>query len=157
MGGLARMFENKKQHGIATGDPDADAFLRENPNAILIGLLLDQQMRAEVAFSGPYKLHERLGHLDVERIAEMDTDDLGDVFGEKPAIHRFYNMMAGRVHTLAQYLTEHYDGDGSKLWEDGADEATIKGRAKDLPGFGKSKVDALPEALMLFGYRSFEG
>src|SRR5690606_25863869 len=108
MGGLDRMITASKEKGIATGDPEADRFLRENPNAILIGILLDQQMRAEVAFSGPYKLYQRLGHLDMKKIAEMDAEKFKAIFSEKPAVHRFANMMAERVQRLASAVAEKY-------------------------------------------------
>lgn len=154
MGGLDRMIASSEREGVATGDPDADAFLRDNPNAVLIGVLLDQQMRAEVAFSGPYKLHQRLGHLDMQMIAQMDADKFKDIFGRKPAVHRFANMMADRVQNLAQAVVDEYGGDASKIWADASDEGTIKKRAKQLPGFGASKVNTLVAALDLFGHRA---
>lgn len=150
------MIASAEKDGIATGDPNADALLREDPNALLIGILLDQQVRAETAFSGPYKLAQRLGHLDVERIAEMDAEEFKEVFGRKPAVHRFANMMADRVQKLARSIQAKYDGDGSKMWADGADLKMVQKRAKDLPGFGAGKVKMLKDVLELFGHRSFE-
>lgn len=154
MGGLDRMISASEEKGVATGDPEADRFLRENPNAILIGILLDQQIRAEVAFSGPYKLHQRLGHLDMKKIAEMDSDQFKEVFAEKPAVHRFANMMADRVQNLARAIAEKYDGDASKMWTDTSDRKTVEKRAKELPGFGASKVKMMGSVLELFGYKS---
>ncbi len=154
MGGLDRMISASEKQGVATGDPDADRFLRENPNAILIGILLDQQIRAEMAFSGPYKLNERLGHLDMRKIAEMDSEEFKDVFGRKPAIHRFSNMMADRVQKLARVIADEYEGDASKLWSDTTDKKSVEKRAKALPGFGAGKVKMMAPVLELFGHRS---
>lgn len=154
MGGLDRMIASQEREGVATGDPDADAFLRENPNAVLIGVLLDQQIRAEVAFSGPYNLSQRLGHLDLRTIAKMDADAFKEIFGRKPAIHRFANMMANRVQTLAGAVVDEYEGDASKLWAGVDEDAAIRRRAKQLPGFGPSKANTLVSALDLFGHRS---
>lgn len=154
MGGLDRMVSSHKESGVATGNPEADSFLRSNPNAVLVAVLLDQQMRAEVAFEGPYKLHQRLGHLDMEKIAHMDLDQLKSVFGEKPAIHRFYNMMAGRVQELAKAVVDRYDGNAAAMWTDGTSWDEVAGHAGDLPGFGKAKVKTLKDALTLFGHRS---
>lgn len=153
MGGLDRMASSHKESGVATGSPEADSFLRSDPNAVLVAVLLDQQMRAEVAFEGPYKLHQRLGHLDMEKIARMDLNRLKSVFGEKPAIHRFYNMMAGRVQDLAKAVVDRYDGNAAKMWADGTSWDEVAGRAGELPGFGKAKVKTLREALALFGHR----
>lgn len=149
------MIASAEKDGIATGDPNADALLRDDPNAILIGILLDQQIRAEAAFSGPYKLAQRLGRLDMKEIAEMDPEEFKDVFSQKPAVHRFSNMMADRVQKLAQSIEAKYDGDASKIWADGADLKIVEQRAKDLPGFGTNKVKMLKEVLQLFGHRGF--
>lgn len=134
------MIATAEKEGIATGDPDADALLREDPNAIVIGILLDQQIRAETAFSGPYKLAQRLGHLDMAKIANMDAEEFKEVFARKPAVHRFANMMADRVQKLAQAIQAKYDGDASKIWADGADLKIVEQRARDLPGFGANKA-----------------
>ena len=155
MGGLDRMISASEKEGIATGDPEADRFLRENPNAILIGILLDQQMRAEIAFSGPHKLHERLGHLDMKKIAEMDPDEFKGIFGEKPAVHRFANMMADRVQNLARAIVEKYQGNAANMWSDTSEKKTVEKRAKELPGFGASKVKMIGPVLDLFGHKSF--
>lgn len=149
------MISASEKEGVATGDPEADEFLRQNPNAILIGILLDQQIRAEIAFTGPYKLHERLGHLDLTKIAAMEPDKFKEIFGQKPAIHRFANMMADRVQNLAKAVVEKYDGDASNMWSDTTDKKTVEKRAKELPGFGAGKVKMMGPVLELFGHRSF--
>ena len=149
------MIAKFEQSGVLTGNPDADALLREDGNALLIGTLLDQQIRAEVAFSGPLKLKERLGHLDMKKIAAMDPERFAAVFAEKPAVHRFANMMAGRVQKLAQALVEHYDGDGARVWTEARDAADLEKRARALPGFGPGKVHTLKHALNVFGHYRF--
>jgi uncharacterized HhH-GPD family protein len=156
MGGLDRMSSSERQGNSPTGNPDADALLRTDGNAIVIALLLDQQVRAEMAFEGPYKIKERLGHLDVGKIADMDEHALRETFGQKPAVHRFYNMMAGRVKELAQFLVNEYDSDASALWADDADLDAVEKRVFDLPGFGAAKAGAIGHALQLFGHRRFE-
>ncbi len=42
--------------------PDANALLTRSPLALLIAMLLDQQVPLERAFSAPYDLAGRLGH-----------------------------------------------------------------------------------------------
>ena len=44
-----------------TGDAEADELLSTDPFALLIGMLLDQQVPMEKAFRSPYDLKERLG------------------------------------------------------------------------------------------------
>jgi uncharacterized HhH-GPD family protein len=87
---------------VWTEDPEANRLLETDPLALLIGLVLDQQVKMEKAFSGPYVLKQRLGHLDPREIADMDPDKLGAVFRERPALHRFPGSMAQRVQALCQ-------------------------------------------------------
>jgi uncharacterized HhH-GPD family protein len=156
MGGLERMIDRQTVEGTATGEPEADALLREDGNAVVIGVLLDQQVRAEMAFTGPHKLKERLGHLDMTKIAEMDSESFGEVFSESPAVHRFTNMMAGRTQDVAREITDKYDGDASAIWSDGVGVDEVKARAGELPGFGDAKTETLVHALDFFGHRDFE-
>lgn len=123
------------------GDPDADALLASNPLALLIGMLLDQQIPMEVAFSGPRKLDERLGGLDVHTIAEMKPDEFVALCAQPPAVHRFPKSMGERINTLCIYLVEHYDGDTTAIWTDGEpDGKEVLKRLKALPGFGDQKA-----------------
>jgi len=149
-GGLVRMLNRMKQEGTATKDPEADAFLKENANAVLLGLLFDQRVLAETAFCGPLKLKERLGHFDMQRIAEHESEDFKRIFSEPPAVHRFTNVMADRTQAVARALVENYDGDAANLWSDGADAATIEKRIQKLPGFGPLKATKLKHALYYF-------
>ena len=126
-----------------TGDPEADRLLVENPLALLIGMLLDQQVSMEWAFRGPYTLSERLGGLDAAAIAAMDPDDLEAAFREKPALHRYPASMAKRTHALCRVLVDEYDCDATKVWtratagDETGDELLARLRA--LPGFGEEK------------------
>src|SRR6266480_4603362 len=93
-----------------TGDADADKLLSEDPFALLTGMLLDQQVAMEIAFAGPRKIAERMGGFDVTRIAEADEDEFVELCVQKPAIHRYGGSMGRRVHALARFVVEHYDG-----------------------------------------------
>lgn len=149
-GGLVRMLDRLQQEGTATKNLDADAFLREDANAVLLGLLFDQRVLAETAFIGPLKLKQRLGHLDMRRIAEHDPDEFKAVFSETPAVHRFTNTMADRTQAVARILADEHGGDAANLWNDGADLATVEKRVQSLPGFGPLKAKKLKYCLFYF-------
>lgn len=124
-----------------TDDSAADELLTENPLALLIGMLLDQQIAMEVAFAGPLKIQERFGSVDAQAIASADPDDLLAVFKESPAIHRFPGSMAARVQTLCQTLVDEWGGDASAIWTSGdPDGKTVLTRLRALPGFGEQKA-----------------
>ena len=138
-----------------TGDENADTYLRSDGNAALLGMLYDQRVRAEYAFTGPLRLRDRLGHLDMKRIATIPGEDLRILFAEKPAVHRFTNKMADQTLAVAIILTEQYDGMASNMWDDGVDYPIIQKRLLALPGFGPQKATKMKFVLHYFGYRDF--
>lgn len=131
-----------------TGDPAADRFLAEEPLALLIGLALDQQVPVQKAFSGPYVLQRRLGHLDARRIARLDPSRLEAVFQLRPAIHRFPAAMARRVQQLCQVIVRDYQGNARNVWADATDAAALAKRLAALPGFGEMKVRTMMAILV---------
>lgn len=124
-----------------TPDPDANRLLASNPLALLLGMLLDQQVTMEAAFRAPLVLQERLGgRLDAATIAAMAPDDLDAVFRQRPALHRFPGSMAKRAQALCQYLVEHHDGRAEQVWAGAEDGDELLRRVKALPGFGADKA-----------------
>ena len=130
-----------------TGNDEADRLIAEEPLALLVGFVLDQQVTVPTAFIGPLKLKQRLGRLDAAEIAEIDPDKLADLFRERPAIHRFPGNMAKRTQELCAVVAEEYDGDAARVWGDATDTADLKRRLEALPGFGEMKVKALASVL----------
>jgi uncharacterized HhH-GPD family protein len=122
-----------------TGDADTDALLNRNGTALLIGMLLDQQVPMEWAFAGPATLHTRLGHLDASRIAAMDVEQFVAVCCAKPAIHRFPAAMGRRIHELCSVLDGDYGGDGANVWAGVTSGEQLYRRLRDLPGYGDEK------------------
>ena len=124
-----------------TNTPEANDLLVQDPLALLIGMLLDQQVPMEWAFLGPYTLKERLGGaLDAGAIAAMDPADLEEVFKAKPAMHRYPGSMAKRTHALCQFLVERYDGDAGKVWRNVRSGDELYRRLRELPGYGEEKA-----------------
>ena len=125
---------------VTTND-EANALLVQDPLALLIGMLLDQQVPMEWAFLGPYTLKERLGGtLDAAAIAAMDPTELEEVFKAKPAMHRYPGSMAKRTHALCQFLVERYDGDAGTVWRNVRSGDELYRRLRELPGYGEEKA-----------------
>ena len=124
-----------------TGDADADALLASEPLALLIGMVLDQQVPMERAFKAPFDLKERLGgSLDPAAIAAMAPEELAAVFAAKPALHRFPKSMAGRVQEVCGAVVDTYGGDASAIWTSASTGDELLANVKALPGFGDQKA-----------------
>jgi uncharacterized HhH-GPD family protein len=124
-----------------SGNPEADSLLSSDPFALLIGMVLDQQVPLERAFSSPKDLKDRLaGRLDPSEIAAMDPDQLVKVFAERPALHRFPAANAKRVQDLATIIVDQYQGDAAGVWNGARSGQELFDRVHALPGFGEQKA-----------------
>jgi uncharacterized HhH-GPD family protein len=127
-----------------TGNPDADELNATNPFALLISMLLDQQVPLEWAFGSPLRLKERLGgHLSPHDLVNLPPEKLDEAFRARPALHRYPAAMAKRTHALAAELVDRYDGRAEALWEDATSGAELFARLRALPGFGDEKAKIL--------------
>ncbi len=123
-----------------TGDPVADKVLSDDPFALLLGMLLDQQYPMEHAFRGPAKLVDRFGTLDPARLAAVDPEEFAAICSRPPAVHRFPGSMAGRIQAVATIIEEKYDGHTERLWTEATTGRELLARVKELPGFGTQKA-----------------
>ncbi|MGP3533798.1 HhH-GPD-type base excision DNA repair protein [Microbacterium sp. RD1] len=139
-----------------TADPEADALLSDDPLALLIGMLLDQQIAMETAFTGPLKIRERIGALDAGRLAHYDPDAFAEAFKTPPAVHRYPGSMAARVQALCAAIEQEWAGDAAAIWtRDAPDGREVLRRLRALPGFGEQKAKIF---LALLGkQRGFDG
>lgn len=125
-------------------DAEANALLQRNPLALLIGMVLDQQIPFEKAFSSPYELVRRLGHEPTaQELADYDLDALTVIFATPPALHRFPKANAKRVQEVCQLLVDQYDGDPARLWAEAKTGQELFKRVSELPGFGKQKTQIM--------------
>jgi uncharacterized HhH-GPD family protein len=124
-----------------SGDEAADELLSTDPLALLVGMVLDQQVPLERAFRSPFDLKERLGGtMDAATLAAMDPDRLAEVFSARPALHRFPKSMARRVQEVCTLIVGEYDGDPAAVWTTAADGKQLLANVKALPGFGEQKA-----------------
>ena len=124
-----------------SGNPAADELLSADPLALLIGMVLDQQVPLERAFSSPYDLKERMGgRLEAAQIAAMDPDELAARFAARPALHRFPASNAKRVQELCRIVVDEYGGRPADVWRTAKDGTELYRRIKALPGFGEQKA-----------------
>jgi uncharacterized HhH-GPD family protein len=122
-------------------EAEANELLTRNPLALLIGMLLDQQVPLEKAFSSPYELVQRLGHEPTAtELATFDPEALAALFSERPALHRFPKAMAARTQDLARLIVERYDGDAARVWTGVSSGKELVARLAELPGFGGNKA-----------------
>jgi len=122
-------------------EPAANEYLTRDGLALLLAMMLDQQVPFEKAFGSPYELSLRLGHEPTAaELADFDPEALADIFAERPALHRFPRAMAARAQDLARIVADKYDGDASAVWSTCADGAELRKRLAELPGYGAYKA-----------------
>ena len=126
-----------------TGNDEADRLLTDDPTALLIGFVLDQQVPLQKAFSGPFELRKRIGTLDAAEIAAMEPARLEDAFRERPALHRFPANMAHRTQELCAAIARDFGGDASRVWTEAKDGRDLERRLLSLPGIGEMKARTL--------------
>jgi uncharacterized HhH-GPD family protein len=148
------MATTRPTHLYFTGDDEADRFLAEEPLALLVGFVLDQQVTVQKAFAGPLEIKRRLGSFDAATIAATDPGELEELFRQKPAVHRFPGNMARRVQELCAAVSEDYGGHAERVWLDAESGEDLERRLLDLPGIGPMKARSLLAILgMRFGVR----
>jgi uncharacterized HhH-GPD family protein len=137
------MATTRVTHLHFTGDDEADRFLAEDPLALLVGFVLDQQVTVQKAFSGPLEIRRRLGFFDAAAIARTDPAELEAVFRARPAIHRFPGNMARRVQELCATIADEYGGRAERVWLEAKTGRNLERRLLDLPGIGPMKAKSL--------------
>ncbi len=131
-----------------TEDPQAQELIAANSTAFVIGFILDQQVRVQLAFAAPLALQQRLGHLDPARIAAMATDDLEQVFRTPTPLHRYPSAMAQRVHACMTWIVEHHEGNPDSAWLHATTFSELKRRIEQMPGFGAMKAHTVATVLV---------
>jgi uncharacterized HhH-GPD family protein len=144
------MATTRASHLYFTGDDESDRFLAEEPLALLVGFVLDQQVTVQKAFAGPLEIRRRLGAFDAATIADTDPAELEAIFRQKPAIHRFPGNMAGRVQELCAVIAEDYSGRAERVWLEAESGEDLERRLLALPGIGPMKARSL---LAIIGQR----
>jgi uncharacterized HhH-GPD family protein len=137
------MATTRVTHLHFTGDDEADRFLADDPLALLVGFVLDQQVTVQKAFSGPLEIRRRLGVFDAAAIARTDPAELEAVFRARPAIHRFPGNMARRVQELCATIADEYGGRAERVWLEAKTGRNLERRLLDLPGIGPMKAKSL--------------
>ena len=140
-----------------TPNERANRLNEKSGTAFLIAMCLDQQVRTENAFLGPFVLRQRIGTLDAHKIAGMRPAALDAAFSTSPAIHRYPRMMAKRVRDLCRVLADSYDGDGSRVMENVSDAQELYRRLRALPGFGDDKAQCAVRILGKYGHLKLRG
>ena len=138
-------------------DPAADRVLSEDPFALLVGMLLDQQFPMERAFAGPAKVLERFGTLDPAEVAAADPEAFADLCATPPAVHRYGRSMAGRIQALAAVVRDEYGGDAASLWTTAPSGGELVARLRALPGFGDQKARIFAALLAKQGVARVKG
>jgi uncharacterized HhH-GPD family protein len=129
-----------------TANEQANALLRSDPFAFLLGVLFDQNVPAERAWIAPFILKQRLGHLDPQIIAHADGA-VRDAVQQVPKLHRYVTKMPVWIVRAAQRILDRYNGDASAIWSDNPTADELQRRFDDFVGIGQKKAAMAVEIL----------
>lgn len=134
------------------GDPDLDflPFIKSDPNAYLLGVVYNQGMSADITWQIPERLNDRLGHFDINKIANSDIETLEGAFEQKPTLHRYWRTMASHTKNVAQLLVDKYEGSADNVWNDNPTVEILYDRLSEFKGIGPKKANMALRALALF-------
>lgn len=126
-----------------TNNRPAEAFVRRNDNAFLLGVIFDQGIPYEKAWEAPYLLKRRLGHFSMRRLAGSPIPEIrralrGATEGE--ALQRFTTKVAWWLRAAARKLIKDYRGDAGNIWQDCWTAGEVIERLDDFPGIGQKKA-----------------
>lgn len=118
---LGYLQEIEDKNSILKGDlikEEEKQFILNNLNAFIIGLISDQSVKAETAWSLPYKLSERLGNFEFKEILKKYTEkDIEDIIREKPSLHRYPSRMANYIYNAMNDIVTKYDSNAENIWK----------------------------------------
>lgn len=137
----------KPRQWMFTPDPKAERLIKTDPNAFLFAAILDQGIDAERAWAMPYELKKRLGHLDPNKITELNTKDLEEAFSKGFKIHRFWRTMARRIQEAARLLDKKYQQSAANIWANEPKCADVYDRLLEFDGIGQKKASMLTNIL----------
>jgi uncharacterized HhH-GPD family protein len=140
-----------------SNDPDANLLLEEEPNALLLGVLYDSQFQTRKAFAIPLLLKQRMGHIDMNKMAANGVEPIQAAFTTKPSLHRFPNKFAQLTHQLATFVSARYGGDSARIWTEAEYADDLGDRLMDLPSFGVEKTNWTIGMVGRLGYLPFDG
>jgi len=98
--------------------PAAAKFAVGNPYAFSIATCLDRGTRAEVIWTVPLDLKNRLGHLDPKRVAQISAEELRRIIEALPHKPRYVNAAPRTILELTRIVVDECGGDASRIWVD---------------------------------------
>lgn len=113
---------------------------REQANALLLEILLSQQVNSNLIRKNVAELSKRVGGLSAKNILRYTDDEFAAIFSEKPAIHRFVNRMSRQTKQLFLLLDEKYHDDARTIWLPAVAASEVIDRLQEFPGIGEHKA-----------------
>jgi endonuclease III len=131
-----------------TPDEKANALILSNPLAYLFAVILDQGIKAERAWEIPYILKQRLGTIDIHKLALISDKKIISAFNQLPKLHRFPKTMALRIKKASQLVIDRYSGKAENIWNDTPSSFELHHRFEEFAGIGQKKASMATNILV---------
>ncbi len=112
--GKAR-FSDSERHLIPfVNDIEQDRFLNDienTPHAFVLACLMDRQIKAERAWSIPFRIKEIVGSFNIDDLARVSLEEYKNIFNfNRNILHRFNDIMAEVFYSAVQDIKVKYNG-----------------------------------------------
>lgn len=114
----------------------AQSFVIENCFAFLFALCLDRGTKAEIIWSIPYEIQEKIGRLKPEDFYKNDEYKIRFLFNDLKYKPRYINDAPRTILELSRLVIDEYNGKSEKVWQ-GRSAEDVKNTLQKIHGVGE--------------------
>ena len=136
-------YNSPEYTAFLKSDLQKDKILSNNSHMLMIMWLMSANFKAEAASLIPFTLEKRLGSCDMKFVSSLNLEQVEYAMTYPTVIHRFAKRRAEYLHLMANLITDKYNGNPSKIWEN-ASSQEITRRLREIKGFGPKLASMVP-------------
>jgi len=101
-----------------TPEPSARTLIKANPFAFCAAVCLDRGTKADIIWTIPYWIQQRVGHFDPQRFYKLSLEEIRELFDALPKKPRYINAAPITFQDITRIVVEQFSGDAEAIWKD---------------------------------------
>ena len=98
-----------------TPEPKARMLIKENPFAFCAAVCLDRGTKADIIWTIPYWIQQRVGHFDPQRFYKLSLEEIRELFDALPKKPRYINAAPITFQDITRIVVEQFSGDAEAM------------------------------------------